>query len=64
MESEKPGQKYTYTPKEISEILNISIRSAYNLCNNSTNFKIIRIGRSVRVMKDSFDQWLGIQNPG
>jgi len=55
-----PGKKFTYTPTEISVILGISKRSAYNLCNNTSDFKIIRIGRSVRVMKDSFDQWLGI----
>lgn len=55
-----PGKKYTYTPKEVSKILGISERSAYNLCNNTSDFKTIRIGRSVRVMKDSFDQWLGI----
>jgi excisionase family DNA binding protein len=54
------GMKFTYTPTEISKILGISKRSAYNLCNNTSDFKTIRIGRSVRVMKESFDQWLGI----
>lgn len=60
--NENPGRKHTYTPKEISEILGISIRSAYNLCSTTTEFKTLRIGRSVRIMKASFDEWLGISS--
>ena len=50
-------QKSTYTVQEISEILGISLRSAYNLCNETSDFKVLRIGRSVRVHKESFDGW-------
>ena len=42
---------------EIMEILNIGRKTAYELC-NSDSFKIVRIGRSIRVSKTSFDEWL------
>ena len=50
-------QKSTYTVQEIAEILGISLRSAYNLCNDPMNFKVLHIGRSIRIHKESFDQW-------
>ena len=31
--------------------------TAYNLC-NSTEFRVLRVGGSIRVPKDSFDAWL------
>lgn len=42
---------------EVREILGISRRKAYELC-NSNCFKVIRVGRAVRVSKASFDYWL------
>ena len=36
----------------------ISSRAAYNLCKSTKDFKVIRIGKSVRVNKQSFDNWL------
>ncbi len=47
-----------YTVEQIAEILAISPRSAYYLCENTDKFKVIRLGRRlVRVHKDSFDKW-------
>ena len=51
-------KKLVYTVKEVSTMLDISLRSAYYLCNQSKDFKVIRLGdKSIRVNKESFDQW-------
>ena len=50
--------KLVYTVEEIARMLAISLRSAYNLCNSTTEFRVLRVGRSIRVPKDSFDAWL------
>ena len=50
--------KLVYTVNEIARMLAISLRSAYNLCNSTTEFRVLRVGGSVRVPKDSFDAWL------
>ena len=44
-----------YTVEEIAQMLAISLRSAYNLCNSTTEFRVLRVGGSIRVPKDSFD---------
>jgi len=49
--------KRTYTVPEIAEILRISKSNAYDLC-KSSEFQVIHIGRTVRVSKKSFDEWL------
>lgn len=46
-----------YKVEEIAQILAISSRAAYNLCKSTKDFKVIRIGKSVRVNKQSFDNW-------
>ena len=50
--------KLVYTVEEIARMLAISLRSAYNLCNSTTAFRVLRVGGSIRVSKDSFDAWL------
>ena len=50
--------KLVYTVDEIARMLAISLRSAYNLCNSTTEFRVLRVGGSIRVPKDSFDAWL------
>ena len=52
------AQKLVYTVKEVAQMLAISLRSAYNLCNSTTEFRVLRVGGSIRVPKDSFDAWL------
>ena len=47
-----------YKVEEIAQILAISSRAAYNLCKSTKDFKVIRIGKSVRVNKQSFDNRL------
>jgi len=51
-------KKKTYTVLEIAVILGISQRSAYRLCNTTQEFKVLFLGRSIRVLKESFDNWL------
>ena len=50
--------KPVYTVEEIARMLAISLRSAYNLCNSTTEFRVLRVGGSIRVPKDSFNAWL------
>jgi len=47
----------TYTAEQIAIILGISVRKAYLLCEDTADFKVIRLGRSLRVHKESFDKW-------
>ena len=46
-----------YRVEEIAQLLAISNRAAYNLCNATKDFKVIRLGTSIRVSKQSFDDW-------
>ena len=47
----------TYTVEEIAAMLKLSRRKAYDLCAKTSDFKVIHIGRCVRVNKISFDEW-------
>ena len=48
----------TYTAKEVAEILGVSLRTAYNLCETTKDFKVIRMGkRCLRIHKETFDAW-------
>ena len=55
---EQPIKK-VYTVKEIASLLGVSERHAYNFCNSTTEFDVIRVGKSIRVKKESFDRWFG-----
>ena len=46
-----------YRVEEITQLLAISPRAAYNLCNTTNDFRVLRIGTSIRVNKQSFDNW-------
>ena len=49
----------TYTAEQVAEILGVSVRKAYYLCENTDNFRVIRLGkRCLRIHKESFDNWL------
>lgn len=50
-------KKRTYSVQEIAEILQISRSMAYNLCRQSL-FKIVKVGKYIRISKPSFDDWL------
>lgn len=49
--------KQTYSISEIAKILDISNKSAYSLIHEDF-FRYVRIGRTIRISKKSFDQWL------
>jgi excisionase family DNA binding protein len=53
--------KRTYTVIEIMDFLSISRKKAYEICNSGV-FKIVRVGRSIRISKSSFDEWLDNQS--
>ena len=55
--SQTHREKKTYSVQEIADILQISKTKAYDLCKNP-EFRIIRLGRTIRVSKASFDEWL------
>lgn len=52
-------EKKVYTVKEIAQILDVSERHAYNFCNSTTEFDVVKVGRNIRVRKESFDRWFG-----
>lgn len=55
--SQSDRERKTYSVREIAEILRISKTKAYELCVNP-EFKVIRLGRTIRISKTSFDNWL------
>ena len=57
-ESRSTSVQRTYTVNQVAEILGVSIRTVYNLCDTTKDFKVIRMGkRCVRIHKESFDKW-------
>ena len=55
--SQEIKDKKTYSVLEIAEILQISKSKAYELC-RQPDFKVVRLGRTIRISKASFDNWL------
>lgn len=49
--------KRTYRVSEIADILGVSNATAYRLIKEG-HFRTVRIGSSIRVSKQSFDEWL------
>lgn len=54
---EQSVERKTYSVSELAKILGISNRSAYNLCKHTCDFRVLHLGRSVRIHKESFDKW-------
>lgn len=50
-------EKRIYSVNEISKILNISRSAAYDLCKDAP-FTVVKIGKCIRISKNSFDSWL------
>ena len=46
-----------YKVEEIAQLLAISPRAAYNLCNTTRDFRVVRIGTSIRVNRENFEAW-------
>ena len=57
MVQDQDVEKKTYSVVEIAKILGISERSAYYFCSHTTDFRVLHLGRLVRIHKESFDQW-------
>lgn len=55
--SQENKDKKTYSVLEVADILQISKSKAYELC-RQPEFKVIRLGRTIRISKASFDDWL------
>ncbi len=54
----EPVQSGTYTAEQVAEILGVSTRKAYYLCEHTKDFKVLRLGkRCIRIHKESFDKW-------
>ena len=54
----------TYTAEQVANILGVSVRTAYSLCEHTKEFKVLRLGkRCVRIHKESFDKWFN-ENSG
>lgn len=50
-------EKKVYKVSEIITLLGISKATAYDFIKNNPPFRVIRIGDTYRVIKDSFDRW-------
>lgn len=57
------NNKRTYTVEEIQGILGISAPTAYSLVRRDF-FRYVKVGRSIRISKKSFDEWLDFQLQG
>ena len=50
--------QHTYTAEQVASILGVSIRKAYQICETTNEFKVIRLGkRCLRINRESFDKW-------
>lgn len=49
--------KRTYRVDEIQDILGIGRDAAYKLCHSGL-FRVVKVGKTVRISKKSFDAWL------
>ncbi len=54
--------KRTYTVEEIQGILGVSAPTAYILVHRNL-FRYVKVGRSIRISKKSFDEWLDCGMP-
>ena len=50
--------KKTYTVKEVAAILGVSKNTVYSLVNSNPEFKVVRFGKTIRISKPSFDEWM------
>ena len=57
MNLEDNSCRETYTVQDIAIRLGVSMRTAYNYCKTTEDFRVYKIGRAVRIQKQSFDEW-------
>lgn len=51
------SNKTSYTVKDVSRLLNISRTATYEFINDGPPFRVLHIGKSIRIPQDSFDNW-------
>lgn len=47
----------TYTPRQIADILEVNLRNVYTQLKTTDAFRVLQLGRTVRIHKDTFDHW-------
>lgn len=47
----------SYTVKDVARILNLSRTRTYEFISENPPFRTLRIGKCIRIPKDSFDSW-------
>ena len=47
----------SYTVKDICRILNISRTATYEFINDNPPFRVLHVGKCIRINKDGFDVW-------
>ena len=58
-QAETPNTPHeVYTVKEVADILRISTRGAYDYIKTTNDFTVFRIGKTLRISRDSFNNWL------
>lgn len=57
-------EKKVYTVMEIVDMLGISRSVAYSLVRNNPPFRVLKIGDTYWIPKESFDRWFETGNPG
>nr|WP_307756940.1 helix-turn-helix domain-containing protein [uncultured Christensenella sp.] len=55
--TQEPTESKTYSVQDIAKILNIGMNTAYVLVKQG-DFRVLRIGSAIRIVKSSFDEWL------
>jgi len=60
--SKNDAVRLTYTAPQVAQMLGISVRKAYEICETTQEFRVMRLGkRCVRIHKESFDHWFDEQ---
>ena len=57
MDNQNNNEVLVYTVQEVQELLGVSRKTAYKICNSSL-FPIKRIGQKLLIPKDGFHVWL------
>ena len=47
----------SYTVKDICHILNLSRTATYEFINANPPFRVLHVGKCIRIPRDSFDNW-------
>lgn len=53
-------ERLTLNPEEAAQLIGVSMPTMYALCKRK-DFPAVRFGRSIRIPKASFEQWLDRQ---